>query len=363
MAEPLKDQFDRDVIELLTKRFVAEHSNFDGDAFSARLLGEFPDLELKQRINLVADCLAEGLPPNYEAALPIVVSVAKSGVEGFAAWPLCSFVERHGVDHPNDSLVAMEILTRQWSCEFAIRPFLQNHLDITRSFLVTWVDHEDEAVRRLTSEGTRPSLPWGPKVQALIDDPSIGIDLLQTLRHDESETVRRSVANHLNDVAKSNPELVVEVVGAWADDPSISSSMMRHALRTLVKQGHPGALTILGFTTSPQVDVRSFTCSPDEIGLGSVIELTTDFSSVGSEPQQLLIDFVVHHVNASGATSPKVFKWTTVNLDPGEATTLVKRRKIQTASTRSYHSGYHHVELQIGGQVLATTSFNLTESS
>ena len=139
---------------------------------------------------------------DYVAALTSVVEVAESGVEGFAAWPLCSFVERHGSADPEASLNAMRALTRQFSCEFAIRPFLELHLSSTLAHLQAWASSNDEHVRRLVSEGTRPILPWGPKVQSLLEDPRIGIGLLAHLRTDASETVRRSVANHLNDVAK-----------------------------------------------------------------------------------------------------------------------------------------------------------------
>jgi 3-methyladenine DNA glycosylase AlkC len=262
----------------------------------------------------------------------------------------------------------MASLTRFFSCEFAIRPFLQHHLELTRTYLQRWVDDDDEAVRRLPSEGTRPLLPWGPKVQALIDDPSIGIEVLDRLRHDESETVRRSVANHLNDVAKADPDLVVSVLRRWTDQAAVDGAeldgrMVRHALRTLVKNGHRPALELLGFTTEPAIEVARFDCSPTRIGLGASIELSTELRSTSMAPQRLVVDFVVHHVLASGATAPKVFKWTTVELAPGQTVALTKRRTIQTASTRRYHAGVHRVDLQVAGVVGATTEFNLTDSS
>ncbi len=190
-------------------------------------------------------------------------------------------------------------------------------------------------------------------VQRLLDDPRPGLALLHRLRHDPSETVRRSVANHLNDVAKTHPELVVETVAAWMDEPATDHRMVAHALRTLVKRGEPGALAVLGFTTEPQVAVERFAVSPATVEMGEHITLAADLRSVADAPQRLVVDFVVHHVNASGATSPKVFKWTTVDLGPGEQRALTKRRLIQQASTRTYRAGTHRVELQVGGQVVA----------
>lgn len=364
MAEPLKNQFDRKLVELLAERFGAVHRTFDASAFTERLLAQFPPLELKDRINLVADELRRCLPDDYVAALAMVVSVAESdGVDGFTAWPLCSFVERHGLVDPPASLAAMERLTRRFSCEFAVRPFLEHHLELTLESLREWAVSTDEAVRRLPSEGTRPHLPWGPKVQALLDDPEIGIGLLMTLRHDSSETVRRSVANHLNDIARNHPDRVVEICREWSDDPEIEPSMIRHALRSLVKKGDPGALAVLGFTTSPEVDVGSFTIDPAALSLGESVTLAATLASTATTHQRLVVDFVVHHIGASGATAPKVFKWTTVELGAGESVDLTKRRRIATASTRRYHAGVHRVVLQVAGQAMAVSGFELLDSS
>jgi len=364
VAEPLKNQFDRALLERLARRLHDVHPEFDESRFVDTLAEALPPLELKDRINRVADELRAALPDDYPTALAIVVDAAVDpDIEGFPAWPLCSFVERHGLDHPAASLAAMESLTRSFSCEFAIRPYLEHHLEAARASMRRWTASPDEAVRRLPSEGTRPHLPWGPKVDALLADPGIGIELLELLRHDPSETVRRSVANHLNDIARNHPDLVVEICTRWRSDPAIEPSMIRHALRSLVKKGHPGALAVLGFTTSPEVDVSSFSIDPSALWLGDSITLTTTLVSTASTSQRLVVDFVVHHVGASGTTTPKVFKWTTLDLGPGESVTLRKRRKIATASTRRYHAGAHRVELQVAGEARAEGAFELLDSS
>ena len=364
MPAPLKDLFDREVVELLAARFSAVDPVFEGDRFARCLLEAFPRLELKERINLVADQLAAQLPKCYPDALRMVVAVADTPVDGFAAWPLCSFVERHGVDHPDLSLEAMESLTIRMSCEFAIRPFLDHHLDHTLRYLERWVDHEHPAVRRLVSEGTRPRLPWGPRVAVLLERPEIGLELLERLRHDESEDVRRSVANHLNDVAKDHPAMVTDVLRRWsADSVPPDPAMIRHALRTLVKRGDPAAMELLGFSTDAEVDVESFTCSPERLRLGDRIELTAVVTSAGDSVQKLVIDFVIHHVTKKGGISPKVFKWSTIDLAPGESVTLTKRRTIATASTRRYSAGFHAVDLQVAGQVRASAGFHLENGS
>jgi 3-methyladenine DNA glycosylase AlkC len=364
VADPLKDHFDQPLVDLLAERFASIDPDFDPAAFVERVMAGFPALELKNRINLIADELRAALPDDYPTALAIVVAVAETdGIEGFTAWPLCSFVERHGLADPPASLVAMESLTRRFSCEFAIRPFLEHHLELTLTHLHRWIRSDDETVRRLPSEGTRPHLPWGPKVDALLDDPEIGIAVLTELRHDPSETVRRSVANHLNDLARNHPQRVVEITREWSDDPEIEPTMIRHALRSLVKRGDRGALGVLGFTTEPEVSVVSFGVAPAVLELSSSIELELTLVSDATADQRLVVDFVIHHVGVDGTARPKVFKWTTVDLAPGATVSLTKRRRIATASTRRYHAGRHRVDLQIAGQIMAETAFDLLDSS
>jgi 3-methyladenine DNA glycosylase AlkC len=358
----LKDSVDEGMVRNLAGRFAAVDDRFDARGFTARTVPQLDDLELKARIELIARELWRSLgdrDPAESLALLVQVARAEPPVEGWAAWPLATVVELFGPARPSEALDAMEHVTKRMSCEFAVRPFLRDHYDATYARLLEFTDHEDERVRRLPSEGTRPRLPWGMNVQRLLDDPRPGLALLHRLRHDPSETVRRSVANHLNDVAKTRPELVIETVATWMDEPETDRRMVGHALRTLVKRGEPGALGVLGFTTEPQVVVERFDVSPATVEMGGHLNLAADLRSVAPGPQRLVVDFVVHHVNASGATSPKVFKWTTVDLGPGERRSLTKRRLIQQASTRTYRAGTHHVELQVGGRIAAASAFDV----
>lgn len=362
MAEALKDHVDGGVVDELARRFGAADDRFDATGFQERAETGLDRLELKARIELIARELWRALGERDPAeSLSVLVDVARAEphVDGWAAWPLATVVELFGPLCPSEALDAMEHVTQRMSCEFAVRPFLRDHYDETYRRLVEFTAHTDERVRRLPSEGTRPRLPWGAKVQRLVDDPGPGLALLHRLRHDPSETVRRSVANHLNDVAKERPDLVVATVAGWIDEPETDRRLVAHGLRTLVKRGHAGALEVLGFTTEPRVVVERFDVTPAVAEMGTHIALTADLRSDATSSQHLVVDFVIHHVNASGATSPKVFKWTTVDLGPGERCSLAKRRLIQQASTRTYRPGTHRVELQVAGRVLAATAFDV----
>jgi 3-methyladenine DNA glycosylase AlkC len=362
VATALKDSVDASVVGELARRFAAIDDSFDAVDFTALTVPRLDGLELKARIDLIAGALWRALgdrDPAESLACLVEVARAEPPIDGWAAWPLAAMVELFGLARPAEALDAMEHVTQRMSCEFAVRPFLRDHYDQTYARLLAFTEHPDERVRRLPSEGTRPRLPWAMKVQRLLDDPLPGLALLHRLRHDPSETVRRSVANHLNDVSRAHPQLVVDTLSHWMDEPETDRRMVSHALRTLVKNGHPGALAVLGMTTDASITVERFEVSPAVVEMDTHLVLTAQLVSTAVHTQRLVVDFVIHHVHASGATSPKVFKWANIDLAPGERCSLSKRRLIRQASTRTYRAGTHRVELQVAGQVVASATFDI----
>ncbi len=362
-APSLKDFVDPDLVARLAARVRAVHPAFDADGFITAVMGPLGNLELKNRMALIADELAEHLPPGYPEAVAIVVAAAdhpELPIDGWSAWPLNTFVERHGVAHPEESLDAMERLTRHMSSEFAIRPFLEHHREKTLARLQEWVGHGDAAVRRLVSEGTRPLLPWGPRVTGFREDPEPGLALIAGLVRDPSETVRRSVANHLNDVSKDHPDRAVKIAREWLQDGQDETKrLVAHSMRTLVKRGHPGALEILGFATTPDVTVLGFTCTPDTVSIGEHTVVSGRVRSTGSSVRKLVLDLVVHYVKANGSTSAKVFKGKVAELGPDDEVEIRRKLSLHDMTTRKHHPGNHRVELQIAGHVVAETEFEL----
>ena len=362
MAEPLKNSFTIREVVAIADRLAARFTDFDTDRFLAVATG-FVSMELKERVSATADALAAAVPGDYLTALDGVIAASEPGLPGFGGWPFASFIERHGIDHPAPSLAAMRTVTKTFTCEFAIRPYLERHRDLTARAVRSWALDSDADVRRLASEGTRPLLPWARRVRSLLEDPSLGLEICEILRHDPSEMVRRSVANHLNDVAKAHPDIVAEIAARWANDPDVDAKMIRHALRTLLKDGHIAAMHALGYTSDPQIEVVEFTVAPDRIRLGDRIVLTMRLRSTADHDQRLIVDFVIEHPLASGKMSTKVFKWATVELAPHDTASATRRRLIQTATTRAYTAGTHTVSLQVAGRRVATHSFVLLDSS
>jgi len=364
----MKDGLDVRALERIAGALGAAWPAFDKAGFVAAAAPGLDDLELKGRVCHIIEVMNGFLPAEYPAALKIVTRAAgkfprgRAGdsMAGFAAWPLVDWVPVYGRDHFDSSLRALKDLTSLFSAEFAVRPFLMADTERALGHLRSWLDDPSEHVRRLVSEGTRPRLPWGGRLPVFIKDPDPVIKLLTALRDDPSEFVRRSVANNLNDIAKDHPATVVELCRHWQKDaPEERRRLIRHGLRTLVKQGDRGALEVLGYTVDPEVDA-TLKLAQKSLQIGGSLEFEVFLKSRASGPQKLVVDYVVHHVRANGQTTPKVFKLRILTLVPGESIHLVKKHSFAPRSVRRYYPGAHALELQVGGRTLARRSFVMT---
>ncbi len=357
MPEPFKNMVREQTVRELGER-LAQAGALDVEAFVAEAVEGLEALELKDRVRRVSDVLRRHLGPDYRAAVAHILRALPPPLEGtegvtagFLMWPLCQLVEDHGVDDPETSLEALHELTRRFSAEFAIRPFLIRHPERTLALLAEWARDRDPHVRRLVSEGTRPRLPWGQRLQFLVEDPAPILPLLEALRDDPEEYVRRSVANNLNDIAKDHPDVVVELCRRWLEGaPEARERLVRHALRTLVKQGHPGALALLG-AGAPEVEVIRFE-GPAEARIGESAQLDLHLRSTGDRSQKLVIDYAMHFPGAGGRSNRKVFKWRTVTVAPGEELISHRSHSFQPVSTRTTRPGPHRFELLVNGESL-----------
>jgi len=281
---------------------------------------------------------------------------------GFVSIFLSDFVAQYGLNDPEFSLKALRGFTRFGSAEFAVRPFLVQDQEGTLAEMTRWTTDSDEHVRRLASEGSRPRLPWGLRLQSLIRDPSPLGPILDALKGDEALYVRKSVANSLNDITKDHPDWVLARLRSWDLTSAHTVWIAKRACRTLIKRGDPETLKLFGFGGKAAVEV-TFKVTPSRLMLGGVLNLDARIDSKARKPQRLAIDYVVHYVKANGNSSPKVFKWAELDLAPGETVTLLKRQPIRDFTTRKHFSGRHVVEIQVNGQRVATAEFLLSKTS
>ncbi len=374
MAEPFKNLLNPALVQAMAQHLHRVAPAFDAAGFQAQALPGLEALEMKARSLQIASALEATLPADFDRAAGWLETALappwpgdrlgsdhplQHGLEGWALWPVGEFVARRGLAQPERALATLHALTQRFTAEFAIRPFIAEHPALALATLQGWVADPSAHVRRLVSEGSRPRLPWGLQLKALVTDPRPTAPLLLALQDDPSEYVRRSVANHLNDIAKDHPHRVAD----WLDQhlpgaPEPRRRLLRHASRSLLKQGHPRVLAAWGLGQAFQGDLV-FTLQPAALRVGEALQLRLALHSRSTAPQTLAIDYAVHHVKANGSLSPKVFKGWQLQLAPGESRVLEKAHSMKAVTTRRYHAGEHAVELLVNGQPLSQQPFVL----
>ena len=383
VAEPLKNSFGPDVVRrvawLLTAGWPTDPGGpapLDEAAFADECLVGFDELELTPRARQIARVMAQFLPSDLGVALAIVkaslspelapeVVDSTSSMGSFVylahGYLLADWAQHPDIgDHFDAAMAAHYELTQRFTAEFSIRPYLERFDADTLDRLAQWVNDPSEHVRRCVSEGSRPRLPWASRLPAFQHDPTPVLRLLEGLRHDPSEYVRRSVANNLNDIAKDHPHLVLDTAARWWPDASDDERrMIRHALRTLIKAGHPGALAVLGFGADSPAEVAAVRVAPASVQIGGQLRVEIDVCNRSGSLAGALVDIVVHFVKANGSTSPKVFKGAEIALEPSEQRTVTKTISLKQHSTRTHYPGTHAVDALINGTTVTGPSFDV----
>lgn len=379
MAEPFKEFLNAPLVRHAARHLQSLDARFSASRFERAVVPQLSALELKARALCIADALAEHLPADFGDATDLLTralasapanadavmgdaaqAASREGLSGWILWPVGEYVARRGVEEPERALTFLHAMTQRFTAEFAIRPLIVAHEALVLEHLKRWMHDPSAHVRRLVSEGTRPRLPWGLQLKRFIADPSPCVPLLEHLVKDSSEYVRRSVANHLNDIAKDHPDRVVAFVTRHLPNaPEERRALLRHASRTLIKQGHAAALDAWGHGT-PFRGQAELSLSPRRIALGQAVMLKAQLTSTARTPQELVVDYVVHHVKANGETSPKVFKGWRLTLAPGETRVLTRKHNVKPITTRRYYAGRHEIALQINGKDVARDAFTLT---
>ncbi|WP_426997020.1 DNA alkylation repair protein [Pseudarthrobacter sp. N5] len=329
-------------------------------------------LSLRERTDHVSRALLADLAagrnngsPTADCRTAVAVFRSALGSQQFAGWTLWPVSETAvtlalGSGTPadfDDCLQLLAELTPRLTGEFAIRRLLAADPDRALAIIIEWTQHPDEHVRRLASEGTRPYLPWAVRVPGLTRNPGGTTPILDALYRDPSDYVRRSVANHLNDLARHAPEAVMTTAAAWVAAPDANTAwVLRHGLRTLVKKAHPGALALQGFAPA-SVSVTPLRLDRDEVVMPAELGFGLEISNTGGQDARLAVDYVVHYLKANGSLSEKVFKLAAFTLAPGEARPLSKRHAFRQMTTRVHHAGLHALELQVNGVRHARTEF------
>jgi 3-methyladenine DNA glycosylase AlkC len=390
-----KDRISPEAVSGLASILSDAWPGFPEEEFAASATSGLTDLEMKARVNQVARALNATMPGDFDSAAGVVRKAMEApDFDGWIVYCVNDWVALAGIDRPDTALPLLGELTSRWSAEFAIRPFIEAHQERTFEQFRLWTASSDEHRRRLVSEGSRPRLPWGRQLTVFVADPTPAIALLDRLVDDPSAYVRKSVANHLNDIGKDHPGLALETAARWLGETASSADaaavvdaagsrgetgerrgpdrerrqwVVSHGLRSLVKAGDPEALRLLGFDPDAPVSLADFAVTPKRIAIGEAV--TIEFSLRAADSTAVMVDYLVHHAGVrrdSGnpgsrrRRKPKVFKLKRTVLEADVGTFFRKRHRFRDASVRRIHPGPHLVEIQVNGRVLATATVEVT---
>ena len=355
MATLLKDIFDEKLVKKLASEIKGIYSEFDKKKFFNRVFTkEWNKKELKQRIRHISENMKIALPDSYNKSINILkpVSLKFTDLEHLI-FP--DFVELCGIDDLKTSVDAMEYFTEGSSSEFPVRQFIIKYEKEMMKQMTAWSKSNNEHVRRLASEGCRPRLPWAIALPEFKKDPASILPILERLKSDQSEYVRRSVANNLNDISKDNPDIVIKIAKRWIGLNPNTDKLVKHGCRTLLKSGEPKILKLFGYKDPVNIQVKKLKVTK-EIKMGEDIQFSFFLATTNNKLGKLRIEYIVDFVRQNNKTGKKVFK-----ISEGEyseaARNVSKKHSFREISTRRYYPGKHGLSIIVNGKLLAKISF------
>jgi 3-methyladenine DNA glycosylase AlkC len=365
--EPLKNIYNDHFFKSMIKVVTTVVPTFKQSEFLAAIQDdEWQQLELKQRIRQISTKLGDFLPGNYSKQVNTICSIInylqnESVKQNSFPWLfLPDFLEVYGLGDIKTSLNAMEIITAFISCEFAVRPFLLADPETVMKKMLKWSKHSKENVRRFSSEGCRPRLPWGKAIPSFKKDPSPILPIIENLIDDPSEFVRKSVANNINDIAKDHPDIVLDLIKKWKGKSKNTDWILRHGARTLLRKADAGIYKQFGLSAIHDCELSKFTLSKRSIALGNSIELEFSLNNKAVIRQLFRVELGVYYVKSGGKTSRKLFKITENTFEPSTTYKFKKRIDFTDLTTRKHYAGKHAISIVVNGKELETKYFTVS---
>lgn len=359
MPEKLKDLFfTNESLNSFANSISKYYPMFEKDKFLKFVYDNTWDsLELKAKMRHTTKALHQCLPNDFVAALVILIKGAHE-TKGFEAMVLPDYVEVYGMDHWEESLNALGHFTKYSSSEFAIRPFLDQKPEIVMEYMKHWAENKHENVRRFASEGCRPRLPWAMILPKFIINPKPILDVLEKLKDDSSEFVRKSVANNLNDISKDNPELALDTAVRWFGYSENTNWIVKHGLRTLLKQGNTRALRLFGFGDPSTLKINNFTIKNTNLKIGDSLSFSFELINDTEEDQKVRLEYIISYVKANGKKTDKVFQIVEKDLKPGKHG-VKRKQSFANMTTRKHYPGIHKIAIVMNGEKKAEEEFEV----
>ena len=264
----------------------------------------------------------------------------------------------YGLDDFDTSVKAIEFITQFITCEFAVRPFLLKYGNTMMEQMQAWSLHKNHKVRRLASEGSRPRLPWAMAIPALKKNPTPVLPILENLKNDPSESVRRSVANNLNDISKDHSDVVVQIANAWKGQNKETDAIVRHGCRTLLKQGHSEVLTLYSLV-SERIHLSDFALLTPTLKIGESLEFSFLILNANAGHQKVRLEYAVYYKRQNGQLSKKVFKISEREYAPDEQVKILRKQRFVLITTRKFYAGTQQLSIIINGEEKKVVPFEL----
>ena len=358
-APALKELFNVERLQHIATEMSAVYPAFDARGFLTHATAGLDELSVMQRMARVSESLHAVIPLDYAQTLKHLYALAPRINSGFVSLFLPHYVASYGLGDFKRSMAALKFFTTFGSSEFAIRHFLLHDFERTLTVMQQWSLEANEHVRRLASEGSRPRLPWSFRLANVQANPELCASILDNLKADSSLYVRKSVANHLNDITKDHPGWVLSLIEGWDLNNPHTAWIARHALRSLIKQGNTRALTIMGAGAKAEVTIDQLSITPAAIRLGERINLSFNLTSTAPQAQKLVVDYAIDYLKSAGHSASKVFKLKAFTLGAGARQRINREQHIRELTTRKHYPGTHRVHVLVNGERLASAQFEL----
>ena len=361
----LKDIYSPEFYNRLSTVLQEVIPDFKKEVFISSIFNsEFSMMELKQRMRHTTLILNKFLPEKFADSFPILKKMMEKlrekgiGEDSLAYIFIPDYIEIYGIDDYENAIKSIEFTTQFITCEFGIRPFLIKYGDKLMHQMKTWSLHENHKVRRLASEGSRSKLPWAMAVPSLKKNPDLVIEILENLKNDTSEYVRRSVANNLNDIAKDHPEKVLEIAKKWKGISKETDAIIKHGARTLLKQGHPEILKIYGLQ-SDNIEVENFKIITPRVKIGESLEFYFEIQNNNDSIQTVRLEYGIYYKKSKGHLAKKVFKISEKNYQPNECIKINRKQSFKIITTRVFYEGNHKLSIIVNGEEKCLKDFEI----
>ncbi|OVE80976.1 DNA alkylation repair protein [bacterium K02(2017)] len=357
MPEPLKNRYTKKLIADLASQIKSNYKNFDSTNFQKNIFNkDWKNKELKDRMAHIAITLHDFLPSNFTKAIKILKPIAKNH-SGFEYMFLPAYVEYFGTEDFKTSIKALEHFTPYSSSEFAVRPFIIKYKKKMMLQMESWAQSKNYHVRRLASEGCRPRLPWAMALPDFKKDPKAVLKIIKNLKNDPSEYVRRSVANNLNDISKDHPGVLHDLAPKWLGKSTQTDKLVKHACRSLLKQGDPQILRLFGYAKTNHVKINSFKVQKS-VKQGERLQFSFSLSTNKKELGMIRLEYAVYFMKSNGKQARKVFKISEAAIS--KPTKIVtKHHSFKYISTRKYYTGKHDIAIIVNGKEFDRLEFKL----